>query len=119
MAVVLLTGDLMVMSRVAGVAAQHGIALHTASNAQQAAQLCGEHSAEALLMDLALASLDVTELVRVVAGKKISALTIIAFGPHVHEERLAAAREAGCDEVVNRGQFFSQLAAILGRYGAR
>ena len=38
---------------------------------------------------------------------------VVAFGPHVHEERLAAAREAGCDVVVSRGKFFAELDAIL------
>jgi hypothetical protein len=40
---------------------------------------------------------------------------VIAFGPHVHEERLQAARKAGCDEVVSRGQFFAQVEGMLAR----
>jgi hypothetical protein len=40
-------------------------------------------------------------------------LRVVAFGPHVHEERLAAARNAGCDEVVSRGEFFARLDAIV------
>ena len=42
-----------------------------------------------------------------------SGTRVVAFGPHVHEQRLAAARDAGCDLVVSRGQFFSQLETIL------
>jgi hypothetical protein len=48
--------------------------------------------------------------------KAASAATrVIAFGPHVHEDRLAAARAAGCDSVLSRGQFFSQAENVLGR----
>ena len=40
----------------------------------------------------------------------------IAFGPHVHETKLAAAREAGCDVVLTRGQFDAQMEAVLKRF---
>src|SRR5439155_8408055 len=40
---------------------------------------------------------------------------VIAFGPHVHAATLAAARAAGCDEVLTRGQFYAQLAEVLRR----
>jgi hypothetical protein len=38
---------------------------------------------------------------------------LIAFGPHVHEEKLAAARTAGFDLVISRGKFFSDVEAII------
>lgn len=34
---------------------------------------------------------------------------IAAFGPHVQEGRLLAAREAGCEKVLTRGQFNAQV----------
>jgi hypothetical protein len=60
-----------------------------------------------------LPSLDIAALVDQLKLKAASATRTIAFGPHVHEERLAAARHAGCDRVVSRRQFFSQLDTIL------
>ena len=39
--------------------------------------------------------------------------TIIAYAPHVHVERLDAAREAGCDYVLSRGQVYRELADLL------
>jgi DNA-binding NarL/FixJ family response regulator len=39
---------------------------------------------------------------------------IIAFGPHVERDVLAAAQAAGCDEVLARSVFFSTLAERLG-----
>jgi DNA-binding response OmpR family regulator len=115
MTVVLLTGDLLAMSRVAGAAARSGVTLLTASTAQQAASLCKSHAVDLLIVDLTTPSLDVAGLVVAVKSVANAAPKTVAFGPHVHEERLAAARDAGCDHVVSRGQFFSQLDAILQR----
>ncbi|MGL4514922.1 MAG: hypothetical protein ACRCT8_17690 [Lacipirellulaceae bacterium] len=39
--------------------------------------------------------------------------TLVAFGPHVHEERLEAAKLAGCDLVVSRGKFQSGFEQML------
>jgi len=60
-----------------------------------------------------LPSLDVEEIVNHLKTKQSAATRVIAFGPHVHEKRLEAARRAGCDVVVSRGQFFAQLNTIL------
>ncbi len=38
---------------------------------------------------------------------------IIAFGPHVHAAKLNAAREAGCDQVLSRGQFLPNVAEVI------
>ncbi len=58
-------------------------------------------------------SLKVEAIVDCVRKGRETAPAIIAFGPHVHENLLAAARAAGCDDVLSRGQFFGQLDAIL------
>jgi CheY-like chemotaxis protein len=113
MTLVLLSGDLMVMSRVAGAATQQGLELQTAANSQQAVDSCRQHAARMLIVDLSMPSLDVAELVADVKTSNDRAPTIVAFGPHVHEARLAAARAAGCDRVVSRGQFMGQLDALL------
>src|ERR1700752_3132957 len=103
MNVVLLTGDLMVVSRVAGAASQAGAELRTAANATQAVEMCRKNSARVLIIDLSTPGVDVAALVEAAKGDGDQAPAIIAFGPHVHEERLAAAREAGCDQVLSRG----------------
>ena len=38
---------------------------------------------------------------------------LVAFGPHVHEDLLDAARQAGCAAVVTRGQFDRDAERIL------
>ena len=47
------------------------------------------------------------------ALRGIAAGRIIGFGSHVERELLAAAREAGCTEVLARSAFFSRLPALL------
>ena len=113
MTVVLLTGDLMAISRVGGAAAASGIEFRAASTAPQAAALCREMHADVLIIDLATPSLDAAAVVADVRSGTVKPPVVVAFGPHVHEQRLNAAREAGCDRVVSRGQFFAQLDAML------
>jgi CheY-like chemotaxis protein len=44
--------------------------------------------------------------------------TSIAFGPHVHRQRLATAAEAGFSLVVSRGQFHAEMEDLLKRFAA-
>jgi DNA-binding NarL/FixJ family response regulator len=115
MSVVLLTGDLMVASRVAGAAARVGTSVETAGTTEQAVARCAEGSVELLLVDLSAPAAKPQELVGQLMSFGGDRPTIVAFGPHVHEALLSAAREAGCDEVVSRGQFFAQLDALIMR----
>ncbi len=45
--------------------------------------------------------------------EKLSTTRIVAFGPHVHESRLAAATQAGCSPVLSRGQLTARLSDYL------
>ena len=38
---------------------------------------------------------------------------VVAFGPHVQEQRLEAARQAGCDQVLSRGQLTQQIGRLV------
>ena len=44
------------------------------------------------------------------------AVPTVAYGSHVDKDRLDAARAAGCDEVLPRSRFSSELPAWLRRY---
>ncbi|HEX2477118.1 MAG TPA: hypothetical protein VHK01_20350 [Lacipirellulaceae bacterium] len=116
MTVVLLSGDLMAISRIQGAVSRTVAGLRTAATAEQAISICNEEPVELVVVDLGVSALQIGSLVNALRRKGSAVPKIVAFGPHVHEDRLAAAREAGCDEVVSRGQFFSQLESILGRY---
>jgi CheY-like chemotaxis protein len=117
MQAVLLTSDLMLMSVAQGAADRHGVALVAAGDAEQAIQLCGEDGTRLVVVDLRLPGLDVAELVMRVRGAKPQA-AIVACGPHVHTQSLAAAEAAGCDAVFTRGEFERRIdglfAAITG-----
>lgn len=63
-----------------------------------------------LVIDLEAPGLELGELIAVLPDPPPQ---LIAFGPHVQEQRLAAAREAGCSRVVTRGQISANLPALL------
>jgi CheY-like chemotaxis protein len=112
--VLLVTGDLMTSSRVGAAAVRCKISCLTALPAGSVEQ-AGQQGARLIVLDLAAQGLDLGVLVG-----QLKALPhhpkVIAFGPHVHEERLRLAAEAGCDEVISRGQFYARLDAILAPY---
>jgi DNA-binding NarL/FixJ family response regulator len=113
MKIVLLSNDLTVLSRVEGAASRVGQTVRSASSEALAIELCEDDDARTLVVDLSMQSVDLASLVNQLRANESSATRVVAFGPHVHEQRLAAAREAGCDLVVSRGQFLSQLETIL------
>jgi len=106
--------DLMLCSRAEGAARKLGLTLVTAHDASKICTLCAEEEGPVvLLVDLRLPGLDVQQLVAAVRAGEGGSVPILACGPHVHEVRLAAAREAGCDLVVTRGQFDRDLESLL------
>jgi CheY-like chemotaxis protein len=113
MAVVILTGDLTVISRVEGAARTRGVPVRAFANLAQAVSHCTEESPKLLIIDLSMVSMELEHLINTLRETTSAPPRVVAFGPHVHEERLAAAREAGCDEVVSRGEFFTRIESIL------
>ena len=64
------------------------------------------------LIDLSLDRLNLPAAVRAIRAGAPAA-RVIAYGPHVDEGLLADAKEAGCDQVLTRGQFNQQYAELL------
>jgi CheY-like chemotaxis protein len=118
MLIAFLTNDLVFPSRVAAIAAKIGARMETAaSESALLARLESVDSADTLvLLDLSTTGVDVAHLVAAIRTK--SPCAIIAFGPHVHEAKLAAARAAGCNPVLSRGQFDAQISDILEQFAA-
>jgi len=113
----LITGDLLFSSRVSGAAERAGVRLSTvaAGDAEGVCKLAAESGATLALIDLDAVAATGT-LKRIVAGLRETpggSPTIVAYGAHVHRDRLDAAREAGCDQVLTRGQFDAGMDAIL------
>ncbi len=114
---VLVSGDLMLGARVEGAARQCGLTMVTAAGHAQAIAASADEC-RAVLIDLRTPGLDVAELVdalRQQTAHLSARLTIVACGPHVHEQRLDEARRAGCDLVVTRGQLDREAEAIFQR----
>jgi DNA-binding NtrC family response regulator len=113
MAVVLVSGDLMGASRIEGAARLAGAQFRMVGNVEDAVEICAMQSLKLVLIDLTTAGLDVAALVERIRSRSKSAPAIIAYGPHVHEKLLEAAKAAGCDRVLSRGQFMAQADTII------
>jgi len=113
MNVLLVTGDLAAVSRVDGAAARVGATVLTVLSVDHAAANCATDAIDLVIVDLGVPSLNVQALVEQVKAAARKSPRIAAFGSHVHVEKLAAAREAGCDQVMSRGQFFGQLDSVI------
>ncbi len=112
MQAILLSSDLMLTSVAQGAADRHGVVLVAAGDAEQAIQSCGEDGTRLLVIDLRLSGLDVAELVARARSAKPRA-AVVACGPHVHTQSLAAATAAGCDAVFTRGEFERRIDGLF------
>jgi hypothetical protein len=114
MAAVLFTADLACASKGAAAAARTGKRLDTAMNVEALLQKAA--GAELVIVDLTAQAAEGDSLFARLRVLSPPPRAVVAFGPHVQESRLAAARKAGCDEVLTRGQFHSQVDELLSRF---
>ncbi|MCE9547419.1 MAG: hypothetical protein K8T25_18260 [Planctomycetia bacterium] len=115
MTAVLLSRDLMTTSQSSGAAARASVPLVSVANIEQLEARCLAEVVPLVILDLSLPGLVPQDVVARLRALATPPEQIIAFGPHVHSDRLAAAREAGCDEVLSRGQYHAQCEELLGR----
>jgi len=115
--VVVLTSDLAVASMVHGAAQQAGATSVMALDADALSRRLEESSPPALVVvHLESRGLDIAALMERVRSLPQPPRGVIAFGPHVHEARLEAARQAGCDEVLSKGGFHARAAQLFAEY---
>ena len=107
----LVSSDLMLHSRLQGVAQQSGLAEVVSATSSNAASRCDEDCPIAVV-DLHSQGSDIAALVADLRNAN-PGVSIIASGPHVHEQKLQQAEQAGCDVVVSRGQLDRDAAAIF------
>jgi DNA-binding response OmpR family regulator len=113
MSVALVTADLMQSSQIGGAATRIGEQLRVFGSAHALCAALAAEPARLVVVDLALPGLDVSALIAQLRALPGGAPRTLAYGSHVHVERLAAARDAGCDQVVSRGQFHAQMDQLL------
>lgn len=112
----LISTDLMALSTSEGAAARAGAILKTVAPkaAIEAAQMA---LPRVIAIDLTAPIADLPALIEGLRGATPGA-GLVAYGPHVHEAKLEAAKAAGCDLVISRGQFHKGFGEILARYAA-
>jgi len=102
----------MFSSRVVGAAKSHGIDIMVTSPLD-AIEKASSTEIRQVILDLSTPNLDVEALVPKLRESADVPLTIVAYGPHVQEAKLVNAQSAGCDQVLTRGQFNSQIDELL------
>ena len=115
MPILLLTTDLMASSKLAAAAQRAGGTMATALSVQDLFQRLEEQPDAVVVLDLQTAGLNVAGLVPQLHERPVPPRAILAFGPHVHEAKLAAARQAGCTEVFSRGQFHAAADEVFAK----
>lgn len=112
MLALLLTADLACSSQATGAAARAAVPLEVVMSVPKLIERSAEAAPKLVILDLNTPSLDcqnVLDHLQTLMPKPHS----IAFGPHVHAGRLDAARQAGCDQVLSRGEFYARLDELL------
>ena len=114
--VLFLCPNLMFASRVSGAANVLKIPLHVLANPSDLATKLASDT-RLVIIDLGQDGLDLPAIVADVRAKSSSA-RVVAFGSHVNEAVLSAARAAGCDEVMPNSQFDRTYVELLRSAGA-
>lgn len=107
----LLCSDLFFSTQLRSAAEQAGWRPQIELSASAAASKASSDDIHVIVVDLELTGLDIGEFVDALGDDNRP--RVIAFGPHVQERRLKVATEAGCDQVLSRGQISSSLRQIL------
>jgi hypothetical protein len=116
MSTALLCADLVVSSKISAAAARCDMELVVAPSADSMLTSLADKPVSLAIIDLSCSGGAVESIVPRLRGLATPPKFVIAFGPHVHEQLLAAAAAAGCDRVLSRGQMIGQAEAILDEY---
>jgi DNA-binding NarL/FixJ family response regulator len=111
--VLLVSADLMMASQFQAAAARQEVTSATALTPMEGLEKAARHQPCLIVIDLTTKELDPAAFVSGLRALATGPQQIVAFGPHVHEARLAAAEGAGCDRVMSRGQFTRQVDELL------
>lgn len=107
--VLLVVPDLFFATRIRTAATHVGITVADVT-AAAAAEACRQGRPALVIVDLGhAAALDALRGIATAPGPR----RVVAFGSHVDRERLAAARDAGADEVLPRSAFTVRLPELL------
>ena len=108
--VVFLSGDLMFASRVRAAAENAGLTFLLGANLPET----GDATVRYVVLDLATRG-SLTESIAADCAERFPEAKLVAYGPHVQANKLAAAKESGIAAVMTRGQFDRQLTSLFTR----
>ena len=108
----MLTADLVFSSRAAAAAQAEGRTLGIAASTEQLLESAASQPAQLVILDLTTPGCDTARIVRQMHQQQPPA-HIVAYAPHVMTAALQQARQAGCDQVLTRGQFDKRLNQLL------
>jgi CheY-like chemotaxis protein len=109
----LLSDDLIFISRIVATAKAQGLNLKSARSAANLVALARQQRPGCVIVDLANPGLILPELLRELAEVCEPLPRLVAYGSHVDTDTLRAARAAGCDPVWPRSKFVEELATAL------
>lgn len=113
---VLVSQDLIFTTKVTGTARALGFEVVVAGSAERGVALISEHRPRVLIVDLNAGAAASAEAMRGYRAALAPRSLLVAFGSHVDHNALAAAKGAGCDEVLTRSKFSGELPAHLQRW---
>jgi DNA-binding NarL/FixJ family response regulator len=106
MSLLILTADLMFTSRAQMAARSVGKEAFVAMSVHKAVEQLAANDITTACVDLSAPGVDAAAtLTALREASRLQPLRTIAYAPHVHEAKLAAAQAAGYDTVLTRGQF--------------
>ena len=113
---VYLTNDLLFSSQILSAAQNAQKPLDWISSTQDFSEKVRAGNVRLALLDLGTVTGAVSELISELRTGN-PGCKVIAYGPHVHVDRLIEAQNAGCDEVLARGAFSREITRLLAAYG--
>lgn len=115
MSALALISDLMTASQATAAAQRAGAPLTLVASEDALIAQAESLSPRLVIVDLSHPGMDASRLFDRLQPQLPSGATTVAFGPHVHKERLAAAAAAGFGLVLSRGRFQTEMVEILRR----
>jgi DNA-binding NtrC family response regulator len=112
----LLSRDLIFTSKVKGTAAELGYPMMVAGALSQARSMIEAYWPRVVLVDLTAGELVAPAVLLAYQELTGPDVWFVAFGSHVDVDALAAARVAGCHDVLPRSRFAAELPELMRRY---
>ena len=114
-----LTRDLMFQSQMLGVVRDAHVKLESVDSVDMLLTRASRiGTAAVVILDLSVPQSDPHDLVPKLQQMPIAPKAIVAYAPHVHVAKLAAATAVGCDHVMSQGQFQRQIKSLLSKLDA-